>query len=115
MDVRHICTRVDFEKARELILSFMGREVYCTRSQLSRFRVFGISYETIELAIRVLIRTGVIEELFVLPHRPESRGQRKEYYGLTVALDAHAIELPSGIVRESKALELIADLEEATA
>lgn len=108
-----LCTRRDFEHARSLLLKYFQENGIATRRELSRFKVFGLPYESIELAVRDLRAKGSIEELYVLPRSEFGRGQRPEYWGLTVALDAKAITLPEGVIRESTALGLIADYEEA--
>lgn len=106
-----LATRADFEKAQRLILRFFESEGIATRRSLSTFKGWGVTYEAIELAIRYLRSKGIIEELYPLPDRPGKTGNRKEYFGLTSALDAMAVELPEGIVRESRAFQLIADAE----
>ncbi len=105
-----LCTRRDFERARSAILDYLQKSGYTTRRTLSNFRVWGLPYEAIELALRDLLAKGTVEELYVLPGTRRN-GVRPEHYGLSVALDAKAVELPEGVVRESEAFGLIADLE----
>lgn len=110
-----LCTRRDFERARADVLEYFQKHGYAARRMLSNFRVWGLPYEAIELAIRDLRQKGIIEELYTMPPPMRRTGQRKEYYGLTTALDTRAIQLPEGIVRESQAFKLIADYEAETA
>ena len=105
-----LTNRTDFDKAYRLILAFMQQNGVVTRRQMSNFRSWGIPYEAVELAVRKLRADGVIEELYTLPTARRNHGQRSTYYALTTALDAGNVELPSGVLRESKALKLIEEL-----
>lgn len=105
----YLTTRRDFERAKTLVLQYFHENSIATRRELSNFRIWGLTYEAIELAIRDLKRKGIIEELYVLPQREQKAGQRPEYYGLITALDSHAAILPQNVIREKKAFELIAD------
>ena len=104
-----LCTRRDFERARTTVLRLFQEQGVVTRRQLSSFRMFGLPYDSIELAVRDLISKGAIEELYVLPSPHKRNGQRPVWLALSAALDTKAVTLPPGVVRFSKALELIAD------
>lgn len=99
-----LATRKDFERARELVLERMQKDGVVLKRHLSVFKMWGISHEAINLAILDLSKKGIIEELYAMPNK---QGQRKEYWALTIALDAGSVDLPEGTVRASKALELI--------
>jgi hypothetical protein len=112
----YLCTRKDFERARDEILGYLNRNHYARRKQLSAYKGLGIPYEAIELAILDLKLKGIVEDLYTLPSIQFARGRRPEYLGLTAALETHSVELPEGVVRSTRALNLVADYpEKATA
>lgn len=109
----YLCTQQQFEKARDEVLRFFQRNGFASRRQLTAFKVFGLPYDAIELALRHLLAKGIVEELYVLPSAEKRTGVRAEVYGLTSALDARTVLLPEGVVRERLAFELIAEVEHA--
>lgn len=102
-----LCTRNDLLKACALIMSTMRSQGVVARNQLASLRTFGLTYATLELAIRDLKAQGLIEELYVLPEETSRPGRRKDYYALTVDLDAGQVTLPEGTIRERDALQLL--------
>lgn len=97
---RSIATKDQLAKARMLILRTLEKTP-TTRSALSHLRMYGIPAASVDLALHLLQRDGLIEPLYSLPR--VGKGNKSTYY-------IHANyegELPPDTIRYAEAMELV--------